>query len=219
MLPRRPFRDRADAGRRLATRLEHYTNRPDAIVLALPRGGVPVGFEVASALHLPLDAVLVRKLGVPGHEELAMGAVTTGGIAFVDRGIVERLEITDEQVEKVIALESAELLRRELAYRDELPPADLEGKIVICVDDGLATGASMRTAVAALRRSHPARVVVAVPVASADIAEEMRTVADEVVVDELPENFRAVSVWYEDFSQTGDQEVRDLLKRSRSGLL
>jgi predicted phosphoribosyltransferase len=216
MESRPAFANRADAGRRLATRLQRYANNPRALVLALPRGGVPVAFEIAEALHLPLDVLLVRKLGVPGHEELAMGAVTSR-LAFLDHRIVEHLDISQSQIEDTIRRERTELARREHAYRDDRPPPEVEGRIVLCVDDGLATGASMRAAVAALREGHPARIVVAVPVAAGEIAADMREVADDVVVDLLPERFRAVSPWYADFSQTSDSEVRDLLRRAGNG--
>jgi putative phosphoribosyl transferase len=208
-----PFRDRITAGRELAGHLRSYARRPDAIVLALPRGGVPVGFEVARELEIAFDIVLVRKLGVPGREELAMGAVASVGI-FVDEWLITRLHVTREDLERVIERERNELVRRERTYRGERPPPDLKDKIVICVDDGLATGASMRAAIAAAREGRPQRIVVAVPVAAAPIAASLRDVADEVVVARLPANFRAVSTWYEDFAQTTDDEVRNLLARA-----
>lgn len=210
------FADRAAAGRELAARLRRYAGRTDAIVLALPRGGVPVGYEVARELQLPLDVVLVRKLGVPGREELAMGAIASPGHTYLDRWLIERLEISPQDIEAVVERERRELRRRESAYRDDRPPPPIAGKIVICVDDGLATGASMRAAVGALREGKPAKIVVAVPVAAAAIAAELQTIADEVVVARLPETFRAVSLWYENFSQTSDAEVRELLARSSS---
>jgi putative phosphoribosyl transferase len=210
----RPFRDRAEAGRELATHLRKYAGKPDALVLALPRGGVPVGFEVACSLDVDLDVILVRKLGVPGREELAMGAVATSGAFYIDEWLVDRLEITPEQISAVVEREQQELARREREYRDGRPPPQIREKVVICVDDGLATGASMRVAVTALRQGHPARIVVAVPVAAPTVAEELRALADEVVVARMPANFRAVSLWYENFAQTTDEEVRELLSRA-----
>jgi putative phosphoribosyl transferase len=206
-----PFADRAAAGRELAARLRAYAGRKDAIVLAIPRGGVPVAFEIARALSLPLDVVLVRKLGVPGREELAMGAIATTGFTHVDRWLVDHLEITQTEIDAVIARERRELERRERAYRDDRLPPQIRDRTVICVDDGLATGASMRVAVQALRESQPAKIIVAVPVAAAQVAAEMRALADEVVVARTPERFRAVSLWYQNFSQVSDAEVRDLL--------
>ena len=207
-----PFADRAAAGRELAARLRQYAGRSDAIVLAIPRGGVPVAFEIAQALHLPLDVVLVRKLGVPGREELAMGALATSGYAHIDRWLVDRLEITQNQIDSVLERERHELERRERAYRGDRPPPQVHDRIVICVDDGLATGASMRVAVEALREGKPAKIVVAVPVAAAQIAVEMQAFADEVIVARTPRHFRAVSLWYQNFSQTTDAEVRELLE-------
>lgn len=208
------FADRAAAGRELAELLRQYAGRNDAVVLALPRGGVPVAYEVARQLRLQLDVVLVRKLGVPGREELAMGAIATPGYTYLDRWLLNRLEISQDEVDTVVARERRELERREHAYRDDRPPPVVRDRIVICVDDGLATGATMRAAVGALRAGHPAKIVVAVPVASASIAAELRKVADEVVAARLPETFRAVSLWYENFSQTSDAEVRELLARA-----
>ena len=210
----RPFRDRAEAGRELAGRLTQFAGRADTLVLALPRGGVPVGYEVAVAIDAPLDVVLVRKLGVPGHEELAMGAIATGGFVFVDRWLVERLEIAPDELAAVTERERAELQRRERAYRDDRPPPEIAGRVLICVDDGLATGASMRAAAGALRAGKPSTIVIAVPLAAAEVATELRDVADRVVVARTPERFRALSLWYEDFSQVTDQEVRDLLERA-----
>ncbi|HTX03272.1 MAG TPA: phosphoribosyltransferase family protein [Candidatus Acidoferrales bacterium] len=210
-----PFRNRADAGRELAALLADDARNHDAIVLALPRGGVPVGYEIARELQVPMDVVLVRKLGVPGREELAMGAVATSGVYFLDQWMVERLSITREQIDAVIERERNELSRREREYRGNRPPPDVGGMTVICVDDGLATGASMRAAVAAIREGRPARIIVAVPVAAPAIAEAMRNVSDGIVVARLPEHMRAVSSWYLDFSQTTDEEVRDLLARAR----
>jgi predicted phosphoribosyltransferase len=208
------FRDRYDAGRVLARELAGYAGRPDVTVLALPRGGVPVGFEVARALGAPLDVFLVRKLGVPGHEELAMGAIATGGVRVVNREVVDALGISRAEIEAVSAEELQELRRREREYRDGRPPPDLLGRTAVLIDDGLATGSSMRAAVAALRHLQPAKVVVAVPVAAAETCAALRAEADEVICARTPEPFRAVGWWYEDFAQTTDEEVRDLLARA-----
>jgi predicted phosphoribosyltransferase len=207
----RVFRNRADAGRRLATLLGAYAGRPDVIVLALPRGGVPVGAEVARALGAPLDVFLVRKLGVPGHEELAMGAIASGGVRVLNEDVVTALHIPPAVVDAVAAREEAELSRREALYRGDRPPPDLRGRVVILVDDGLATGSTMRAAAAAVRGQGPARIVVAVPVAAAETCAELRAQVDELVGALTPEPFFAVGVWYEDFSQTTDEEVRTLL--------
>jgi predicted phosphoribosyltransferase len=207
------YRDRSEAGRILASKLAAYADQPDLLVLALPRGGVPVAFEVAQALHAPLDLFLVRKLGLPGHEELAMGAIASGGVRVLNEEVVRVLQVPDDVIATVAAVEQQELERRERLYRGERPPVDVCGKTVILVDDGLATGASMRAAVAALRQMGPARVVVAVPVGSAETCHELRREADDVVCAATPEPFRAVGLWYEDFSQTSDEEVRELLDR------
>jgi predicted phosphoribosyltransferase len=207
------YRDRSEAGRVLAGKLRAYAGQPNLLVLALPRGGVPVGFEVAQALHAPLDVFLVRKLGYPGHEELAMGAIASGGVRVLNEDVVRVLQVSDDVLEAVAAAEQQELERRERLYRGDRSPLDVRDKIVILVDDGLATGASMKAAVAALRQMGPARIVVAVPVGSVDTCYEMRDVADDVVCAATPEPFRAVGLWYEDFSQTTDEEVRDLLNR------
>jgi putative phosphoribosyl transferase len=208
------FRDRTEAGQVLASRLMRYAGREDVLVLGLPRGGVPVAFEVARALHAPLDIFLVRKLGVPGHEELAMGAIASGGVRVVNEEVVRALGISDEEINQVAAAEQQELKRRENAYRRGRPAADLRGKTIILVDDGLATGSTMRAAVAAVRQQQPARVVVAVPVGSRETCEEFQTVADEIVCARTPEPFYAVGLWYRDFSQTTDEEVRDLLQQA-----
>jgi predicted phosphoribosyltransferase len=212
MTPQR-FRDRADAGRRLAEKLAPYANRQDVLVLALPRGGVPVAFEVARSLGAPLDVFVVRKLGVPGHEELAMGAVATGGVRVLNEEIVRGLGIPDQVIDAVVARELQELSRRERLYRDGRAPPDVNHKTVILVDDGLATGATMRAAVQALKQQHPDRIVIAVPTASPDTCEALRAEADDVVCAVTPEPFFAVGYWYDNFTQTTDGEVRDLLAR------
>jgi len=210
------FRNRIDAGRELAAALAKYANRPDVIVLGLPRGGIPVAAEVARALHVPLDVFVVRKLGVPGHEEYAMGAIASGGVRLLDRRTVAAAGLTPAQVESVTAAERAELERRERSYRGDRPFPDLTGKTVILVDDGLATGASMRAAIEALRQERPARIVVAVPVAAPETCQAFRHVADEIVCAATPEPFYAVGRWYDDFSQTTDQEVHELLASARA---
>jgi predicted phosphoribosyltransferase len=208
------FRDRADAGRALAARLGHYANRPDVLVLALPRGGVPVAYEVARALGAPLDVFLVRKLGVPGQEELAMGAIASGGVRVLNDEVVRLLQIPDEVIDAVAESQGRELERRARAYRDDRPPPEVRGRTVILIDDGLATGSSMRAAIAALRQQRPARLVVAVPVAAASTAEELRAEVDDLVCVATPEPFYAVGSWYEDFAQTGDDEVHALLEHA-----
>jgi len=210
----KPFRDRADAGRFLAGMLTDYADRSDVLVLALPRGGVPVAFEVARALGAPLDVFLVRKLGVPGHEELAMGAIASGGVRTLNTDVVNKLRIPSEVIDAVTAREGRELQRREHDYRGERPEPDVRGRVVILIDDGLATGSTMRSAVAALRHQDPGRLVVAVPVASASTCEEFRGEVDEVVCAHAPEPFYAVGIWYEDFSQTTDGEVYSLLSQA-----
>ncbi len=205
------FRDRSDAGRRLAQHLVAYAGRADVVVLALPRGGVPVGYEVARFLAAPLDVFVVRKLGVPGHEELAMGALAAGGRRVLNRGVVEGLGLSAADIEAVTAAEKEMVDERVRAYRGDRPPPAVEGRIVILVDDGLATGATMRAAVTALREQAPSRLVVAVPIAAPQACEDMEGYADEVVCACTPEPFMAVGAWYDDFSQTTDDEVRDLL--------
>jgi putative phosphoribosyl transferase len=205
------FHDRHDAGRQLAARLAAYANRPDVLVLGLPRGGVPVAFEVAKALAAPLDIFLVRKLGVPGREELAMGAIASGGVRVVNADVVRSLDIPPEVIDRVAAEEERELARREWEYRDDRPPPDVAGKVVLLVDDGLATGSSMRAAVMALRQRGPAEIVVAVPVGAAETCAAMNQLADATVCAYTPEHFAAVGIWYADFSQTTDEEVRELL--------
>ena len=208
------YRDRSDAGRVLATQLTAYANRRDVLVLALPRGGVPVAYEVAKALHAPLDVFIVRKLGVPGHEELAMGAIATGGVCVLNEDVVQMLHIPDRVIEAVIAKEQQELERREHLYRDDRPPPDVRDRTIILIDDGLATGATMRAAIKALRQQHPARLVVAVPVAAPPTCEELGAQVDEIICAKTPEPFYGVGYWYEDFSQTTDEEVHALLAQS-----
>ena len=210
------FRDRVDAGRTLAAELQRYADDPDVRVLALPRGGVPVGYEVARALHAPLDVFIVRKLGLPWHEELAMGAIASGGIVVLDEDLVRRAGVSGDELASVIASERRELERRERRYRGDRAPPDITGRTVILVDDGLATGASMRAAVAAVRQERPRRVVVAVPIASPETCEAFRREVDEAVCARTPERFEAVGLWYDDFRQTEDAEVHDLLEDARS---
>jgi predicted phosphoribosyltransferase len=208
------FLDRASAGQFLAGKLTSYTSRPDVIVLALPRGGVPVASEVAQALHAPLDVFLVRKLGLPGHEELAMGAIASGGTRVINEEVVGTLHVSDEVIDTVAVEEQRELCRREAEYRDGRPPPKVYGRTIILVDDGLATGSTMKAAVVALRQLEPARIVVAVPVGSPDTCAELERVADEVVCAQMPQPFYAVGIWYKDFTQTSDDEVRELLARA-----
>ncbi len=210
------FRDRFDAGEALAHRLREYAGRSDVIVLALPRGGVPVGFVVGRELGVPLDVFVVRKLGTPGQPELAMGAIASGGVRVLNRDVVDALGIPDWEIEEVTQHEQAELERRERQYRGERAALDVDGKAVILVDDGLATGSSMRAAAAALRKSGASQIVVAVPVASRSTCEQLRQEGYEVVCATMPEPFFAVGQWYKDFAQTGDDEVRELLDRSVS---
>jgi len=199
----------------LAARLGEYAGRTGVLVLALPRGGVPVAFEVARSLGAPLDVFLVRKLGVPGQEELAMGAIATGGVRVVNEAVVRELGIGGEVFEEVAGRESAELERRERVYRGERAAPEVRGRTVILVDDGLATGSTMRAAAVALRRQGPARLVVAAPVAAREACEELRAEVEEVVCAETPEPFHGVGRWYEDFSQTTDEEVRGLLAKAK----
>jgi putative phosphoribosyl transferase len=214
----RPFRDRREAGRGLATRLKKYAGRPDVVVLALPRGGVPVAFEVAEALGAPLDVFLVRKLGTPGHRELAMGAIASGGIRVLNDDVVRWLGIRPEQIEAVAREEQRELDRRQQAYLEGRAPQPLEGRIVILVDDGLATGSTMRAAAQAIRQRNPAQVIVAVPVGAPDTCRDMEAFADEVVCARTPEPFSAVGQWYLDFDQTTDEEVMDLIHEHASAV-
>lgn len=208
------YQNRAEAGKELAKHLKEYANREDVLVLALPRGGVPVAFEVANGLHAPLDIFLVRKLGVPGHEELAMGAIATGGVRVLNEDVVGYLDIPSDVIDAVASDEERELDRRQQLYRGNRPPPDVRARTIILIDDGLATGSTMRAAAKALRKQQPARVVVAVPVSAPETCDEFRMEVDEIICAAMPEPFQGVGLWYEDFSQTTDQEVRDLLEKS-----
>jgi predicted phosphoribosyltransferase len=208
------FRNRVEAGQQLAKRLAKYDHRADVLVLALPRGGVPVGYEVAQALNAPLDVFVVRKLGVPGHEELAMGAIASGGVRVLNVEVVKGLSIPDEVIDAVAARELQELERRERAYRDDRPAPDVRSRTVILVDDGIATGSTMKAAIEALRQLEASRIVVAAPTAALSTVREMRGDVDELVSVMAPADFSGVGQWYEDFSQTTDEEVRDLLERA-----
>ena len=213
---RRAFSDRKAAGRALAARLRHYAGRPDVLVLALPRGGVPVGVEVAEILGAPLDLFLVRKLGTPGHHELAMGAIASGGVRVLNDDVVRWYGVTAAAIDAVAEDEQHELDRREAAYREEREAVPLEGRVVILIDDGLATGSTMTAAVQAVRQRKPARVIVAVPVGAREACDELSAIADEVVCARMPEPFSAVGQWYLDFDQTTDEEVRQLLRTHAS---
>jgi putative phosphoribosyl transferase len=204
------YRDRRDAGRALAERLSHFKGCSDLIVLALPRGGVPVAYEVAHALGVPLDVFVVRKLGYPGQEEYAIGAIASGGVQVLNPFAIDG--VSELQLGHIVSRERAELARREALYRGSKPPVDVRGRTVIVVDDGLATGATMRAAVAALRQHDPARLIVAVPVGAEDTCQQLRSEADEVVCPSTPSPFRAVGLWYQEFPQTSDQEVHRLLE-------
>ena len=209
------FRDREEAGRQLGSALAaRYGNRDDVLVLALPRGGVPIGYEVARALRAPLDVFLVRKLGLPGHEEFAMGAIATGGVRVLNEEIFAQLPIPQSVVDSVAEREMRELDRRERSYRGNRPALDVRGKTVIVVDDGLATGSTMKAAVRALRQMRPNAIVVAVPVAARQTCDEFRAEVDDIVCSRTPEPFQAVGLWYDDFSQTTDEEVHELLDRA-----
>lgn len=208
------FSNRAEAGQRLAERLEKFAGRADVIVLGLPRGGVPVAYEVARAIRVPLDVFIVRKLGVPGFEELAAGAIASGGVRVLNDEVVRALPNANEIIEAVTAREAAELERRELSYRDGRPAPELRDRVIILVDDGLATGATMRAAIRALRQHGVAKIVVAVPVGPSETCREVGEEADEIVCAITPEFFHAVGQYYEDFSQTSDEEVRELLARA-----
>ncbi len=213
-----PFRDRTEAGKLLAKQLAAYANRQDVLVLALPRGGVPVAFEVARALHSPLDVMVVRKLGVPGQEELAMGAIATGGVCILNKDVVQFLEIPDEVIKKIAVREQQELERRERLYRGERRAYNVHSRTVILVDDGIATGATMHAAIAALKQRLPARIIIAVPAAAPSTCKEFAEEVDELVCVIKPEPFIAVSYWYQQFSQTSDEDVRCLLERANHTL-
>jgi predicted phosphoribosyltransferase len=210
-LDNRPFSDRTEAGLELAARLDHYKDRDDVVVLALPRGGVPVAYQVARRLKAPLDIFLVRKLGMPGHPELAMGAIATGPVRVLNEDVVNWYRIPPSVIDQVARTEQAELERRERAYRDGRPPIPLEGRTVLLIDDGLATGSTMKAAVQAVRAHKPARIVVAVPVGSPETCAEFADLADDILCARTPQPFSAVGLWYRDFSQTSDAEVRALL--------
>lgn len=214
-LDNRTFSNRREAGRELAGLLEPYKNRDDVVVLALPRGGVPVAHEVAYGLGAPLDVFLVRKLGLPAHRELAMGAIASGGVRVLNEEVVNWFSISPEIIDDVARQEQVELERRERAYRDGRPPLDLRDRIVLLIDDGLATGSTMKAAVQAVRAHRPSRVVVAVPVGAPATCREFAEVADEIVCSRRPEYFSAVGQWYRDFSETTDDEVRELVSHAR----
>jgi len=213
-MARLPFRNRVEAGRALGRALRLLADRRDVVVLGLPRGGVVVAFEVAQALHVPLDVMVVCKLGVPGQEEVALGAIASGGVRVLDRQLIETLDIPSETIEALTTERRAEVERREHLYRGERSPLDVAGKVVILVDDGIATGSTVRAAVSALRERRPARIIIATPVAPASVCTELRREADELVCVAQPENFFAVGQWYWNFSQTSDEEVRELLDRT-----
>ncbi|MDO9277006.1 MAG: phosphoribosyltransferase [Polaromonas sp.] len=206
------YSDRHDAGRQLAEQLDHYKDLPHVLVLALPRGGVAVGYEVAQALHAPLDVFVVRKLGLPGHEEYAMGAIASGGIRVMNP--LPGITVPPEALAAVLAKEQTELIRREQLYRAQRPPIHIAGRTVILVDDGLATGATMRAAAVAVRQQHPSRLVVAVPVGARDSCQSLSDVADEIVCPAMPEPFHALSLWYDFMPQSSDDEVRTLLQKA-----
>jgi len=207
------FKDRIQAGQYLADRLADYAGMPHTVVLGLPRGGVVVAYEVSQKLDLPLDIFLVRKLGVPGYEELAMGAIASGGVRVMNEDVMQQINISESDLEAVIKREETELKRRERAYRNGRPPLDIQNAAVILIDDGLATGATMRAAVAALQKQNPRRLIIAVPVAAPETCKEFKPLVDDIVCAITPSPFYAVGAWYENFSQTTDEEVRQLLKR------
>jgi predicted phosphoribosyltransferase len=210
------FRDRVEAGRFLAAKLRRFLNRSDVIVLALPRGGVPVAYQVATALDLPMDIFIVRKLGVPGHEELAMGAIASGGVRVSNEDVVQSLKIPESVIETAAAMATHELERRETYYRYGAPPLDIKNKTVILIDDGLATGATMRAAAKALRRKGVKEIVIAVPVAAPSTCKEFESEVDQIICGATPEPFYGVGSWYKDFSQTSDDEVIDLLQKAHA---
>lgn len=208
------FQDRYDAGRFLAGLLRHHADDPSVVVLALPRGGVPVAYEIAQALNAPLDVFVVRKLGAPGYEELAMGAIATGGVRVLNEEVIERLDISESAIEAATAVEALELARREKIYRGDRKPVKIQQRTVILVDDGLATGASMLAAVQALRRQGPASIIIAVPVGSRETCDKLRAEVDELICGDTPEPFYAVGSWYSNFIQTTDEEVERLLRNA-----
>ena len=210
----KPFKNRLQAGQLLAAQLDVYAHRPDVVVLGLPRGGVPVAHAVAEALEVPLDIMLVRKLGVPGHEEYAMGAIACNGQRVLNSDAVDMLHISEQVIDAVARREWQEIQRREKCYRGERAALPLQGCTVILIDDGLATGSTMLAAVQAVRSDHPASVIVAVPVAASETCEKLRTEVDELICLYTPEDFRAVGIWYDDFTQTTDDEVIDLLQQA-----
>ncbi len=209
------FTDRAEAGRALGEALATaYRGRSDALVLGLPRGGVPVAYEVALAIDAPLDVVIVRKIGMPGHEEFAIGAIASGGMRVLDREVIAAYDVSWRTVERIVAREQEEIARRERLYRDDRPPLEVRGRSLILVDDGLATGWTMRAAVATLRGRNPKSITVAVPVAAIETVRSFEPIVDEILVLEMPDPFYAVGMWYDDFSQTSDEQVHDLLQRA-----
>lgn len=207
------FENREEAGRILAAKLMIYANRPETIVLALPRGGVPIGYEIARALNLPLDVMIVRKLGVPGHEELAMGAIASGGVRVLNRSVIESLRIPPDSLEAVEKREALELMRREATYRGNRNPIPLKGKTIILVDDGVATGSTMRVAISALREQRVGRIIVATPVAPPTVRWEMESLVEDFVALVMPEDFFGVGQWYDDFTQVSDDTVYELLRK------
>lgn len=214
----RRFRNRTEAGQQLAKKLSAYANRADLLVLGLPRGGVPVAYEVAVELNVPLDICLVRKLGAPGNKELAMGAIGMGGVMVLNHDVVESLQVSQEAIARVVALEEKELERRDRAYRGDRPFPDLQERAIVLVDDGIATGATLRAAIATLKQQKPASIIVAVPVAPLSSYNELKAEVDEVVSLVTPERFYSISVWYDQFEQTTDEEVRHLLQERASAI-
>ncbi len=216
--PRPAFSNRLEAGCLLAKRLTPYTRDPQVLVLGLPRGGVPVAYEIARTLQVPLDVCLVRKLGVPGHQELAMGAIAPGEVLILNQEVIDQLGITQQAILQVAAREQEELERRDRVFRGDRPLPDIQGKTVILVDDGIATGSTLRAAIATLEQQHPDQIIVAVPVASPDICAQLREVVDRIVCLLTPDPLYSIGLWYEDFSQTSDEEVRTLLAQAARDL-
>lgn len=208
------YKDRVQAGKYLAKKLQQYANDQDAVVLGLPRGGVVVAYEVARELQLPLDIFVVRKLGVPGYEELAMGAIASGGVRVMNQDVLKMINISEDKIEDAVKKEERELDRREKAYRENRPGIDIKSKIIILIDDGLATGATMRAAISALNKQHPRKIIIAVPVASPETCEDFRSKVDELICALTPPYFHAVGEWYEDFPQNTDEEVQQLLREA-----